>query len=114
MTVSQPPVTDPQIAELQDQAGEAAAFLKLLANEKRLLILCRLAMGEATVGELCEITGLSQSAMSQHLARMRSDGLVEGRKSGLQVHYSITDERCIGILMHLKSQFCTVADAVTG
>lgn len=105
---------DPQIAQLQDQAGDAAAFLKLLANEKRLLILCRLAMGEATVGELCEIAGLSQSAMSQHLAKMRSDGLVEGRKSGLQVHYSISDERCLGILMHLKSQFCTVADAVAG
>jgi len=105
---------DPQIAQLQDQAGEAAAFLKLLANEKRLLILCRLAAGEATVGELCEIAGLSQSAMSQHLAKMRSDGLVEGRKDGLQVHYSISDARCLGILMNLKSQFCPAADAVAG
>lgn len=105
---------DPQIAQLQDQAGEAAGFLKLLANEKRLLILCRLAAGEASVGELCEVAGLSQSAMSQHLAKMRSDGLVEGRKSGLQVHYSISDDRCLGILLHLKSQFCTAAEAVTG
>ena len=105
---------DPQIAQLQDQASEAAGFLKLLANEKRLLILCRLAAGEATVSELCDVAGLSQSAMSQHLAKMRSDGLLEGRKSGLQVHYSIRDDRCVGILMHLKSQFCTAAEAVTG
>jgi ArsR family transcriptional regulator len=104
---------DPQIAQLQEQAGEAAAFLKQLANEKRLLILCRLAAGEATVGELCEVAGLSQSAMSQHLAKMRSEGLVEGRKAGLQVFYSISDERCHGILEHLKSRFCTIADAVT-
>jgi ArsR family transcriptional regulator len=112
VSVSDTPI-DPQIAQLQDQAGEAAAFLKQLANEKRLLILCRLVAGEATVGELCDIAGLSQSAASQHLARMRSEGLVEGRKSGLQVHYSISDERCRGVLEHLKSSFCTVADDVT-
>ena len=103
---------DIQIEELQHQAGDAAAFLKQLANEKRLLILCRLASGEAGVGELCEVAGLSQSAMSQHLAKMRADGLVSGRKDGLQVFYSIADDRCVGILMHLKSQFCHAADGL--
>ena len=67
-------------------------------------------MGEATVSELCEVADLSQSAMSQHLAKMRSDGLVQGRKDGLQVYYSIADTRCFGILEHLKAQFCTAAD----
>ena len=105
-------MTDPQVLELQHQAGDAAAFLKLIANEKRLLILCRLAGGEATVTELCEIAGLSASAMSQHLARMRQDGLVAGRKDGLQVFYSIADERCLGLLQHMKSQFCTAADTL--
>jgi len=100
---------DSHFADLQHQAGDAAAFLKQLANEKRLLILCRLALGEATVSELCEMAGLSQSAMSQHLAKMRSEGLVAGRKAGLQVHYSIADERCHGILKHLKEDFCTAA-----
>lgn len=104
--------TESSLAQLQAQAGEAAAFLKQLANEKRLLILCRLAMGEATVSELCEMADLSQSAMSQHLAKMRSEGLVAGRKSGLQVHYSIADERCRGVLEHLKARFCTVADRI--
>ncbi|WP_417471154.1 ArsR/SmtB family transcription factor [Maricaulis sp.] len=105
---------DPHFAELQHQAGDAAAFLKQLANEKRLLILCRLALGEATVTELCEMADLSQSAMSQHLAKMRSEGLVSGRKSGLQVHYSIADARCHGILKHLKEDFCIAADSLTG
>lgn len=108
------PAAQSQLADLQAQAGEAAGFLKQLANEKRLLILCRLAESEATVSELCEMAGLSQSAMSQHLAKMRSEGLVEGRKAGLQVHYSIADPRCVGILDHLKSQFCTAAEELSG
>lgn len=106
------PADDRIFAELQQQAGVAAAFLKQLANEKRLLILCRLAMGEATVSELCAMADLSQSAMSQHLAKMRSEGLVSGRKAGLQVHYSIADRRCYGILKHLKQDFCTAADTL--
>lgn len=101
--------TDPQIAELQAQAGDAAAFLKQIANEKRLLILCRLDEGEATVSELGAVAGLSQSAVSQHLAKMRLEGLVAGRKDGLQVFYTIADPRCAGILTYLKSEFCTVA-----
>lgn len=103
-------VADPQFSQLQEQAGEAANFLKQIANEKRLLILCRLLEGEATVGELCEMAGLSQSAMSQHLAKMRAEGLVSGRKEGLQVHYVIADPRCAGLLHYLKDEFCTAAD----
>ena len=103
---------DADIAQLQEQAGEAAKFLKQLANEKRLLIMCRLAMGEATVGELCETAGLSQSAVSQHLAKLRVEGLVSGRKDGLQVHYSIADPRCLGLLANLKEQFCSAADRI--
>lgn len=97
--------------ELQAQAGEAARFLKLIANEKRLIVLCRLADGPATVGELAELAGLSQSAMSQHLARMRADGLVAGDKDGLQVRYRVADARCLGMLQHLKDQFCPAAKA---
>jgi len=109
-----PSSIDPSIRELQEQAGEAANFLKLIANEKRLLILCRLAMGEANVAELTTIANLSQSAMSQHLAKMRLDGLVQGRKQGLQVFYSIADERCLGLLDHLKDEFCTAVEEVAG
>lgn len=107
-------VAPAQIAQLQAQAGQAALFLKQIANEKRLLILCRLASGEASVGELCAIAGLSPSAASQHLARLRADNLVRGRKDGLQVHYSIADARCLGILHHLKDDFCTAARCLDG
>lgn len=93
-------------ADLEARAAEVAALLKQMANTRRLMILCRLAAGPATVSELCKVAGLSQSALSQHLARMRAEGLVHGEKDGLQMHYSITDPRCLEILTHLRSSFC--------
>jgi ArsR family transcriptional regulator len=92
--------------ELQGRADEVAALLKQVSNARRLVILCRLAEGDATVGELCDIADLSPSAMSQHLAKMRADGLVNAKKDGLQVHYTLTNQRCIDLLEHLKSTFC--------
>ena len=78
---------------LAKQAGEAAQLLKMLANEKRLLILCFLAVrGEMTVGELVGIVKLSQSALSQHLAKLRADGLVEFRRTSQTLHYRVADD----------------------
>ena len=98
--------TDSDILDMADNADEAARFLKQIANERWLLILCRLVTGEATVTELCAIAGLSASAMSQHLAKMRSEGLVAGRKDGLQVHYRIADPRCRRFLSFVHGEFC--------
>ncbi len=78
------------------------------------MILCRLAAGPATVSELCKVAGLSQSAVSQHLAKMRAEGLVYGEKNGLQIHYSITDRRCLEILVQLRSSFCDVPGTLKG
>src|SRR5271170_7896506 len=76
------------LKKLARQAGEAARLLKLLGNEKRLLILCFLAArGEMTVGEIVGVVKLSQSALSQHLARLRSDGLVSYRRTAQTLHY---------------------------
>ncbi len=97
--------TDP-MADLQARADEVATLLKQLANTRRLMILCRLAAGPATVSELCTVADLSQSAISQHLAKMRAEGLVKGEKEGLQIHYSISDPRCMDVLNHLKASFC--------
>src|SRR5258705_4855469 len=92
---------------LAEQAGEAADLLKMLANEKRLLILCFLAVrGEMTVGELVGIVKLSQSALSQHLAKLRADGLVEFRRTSQTLHYRVADPRALRLLEVLKEMYC--------
>jgi DNA-binding transcriptional ArsR family regulator len=93
---------------MEERAAEAAAVLRLLANERRLLVLCTLiAEGEASVSRLAERVGLSQPAMSQHLARLREDGLVATRRTGTTIHYRIADPRVATIIASLKDAFCT-------
>jgi DNA-binding transcriptional ArsR family regulator len=92
---------------LQQKAGEAAQFLKLIANEHRLLILCHLAgRGEMTVNALADQVGLSQSALSQHLARLREDDLVTFRRESQTLYYRISDVRTVQILETMKRIFC--------
>ena len=93
--------------EADRQAGEAANLLKLLGNEKRLLILCFLAArGEMTVGELVDVVELSQSALSQHLGKLRADGLVAFRRDAQTLHYRVADRRALQILQVLKQIYC--------
>jgi ArsR family transcriptional regulator, virulence genes transcriptional regulator len=95
------------LKQLAKQAGEAAQLLKLLGNEKRLLILCFLAVrGEMTVGELVGVVKLSQSALSQHLARLREDGLVVFRRTSQTLHYRVADKRALRVLQVLKEIYC--------
>ena len=95
------------LKKLTRQAGDAAQLLKLLGNEKRLLILCFLtARGEMTVGELVSAVKLSQSALSQHLARLRADGLVAFRRTSQTLHYRVADKRAIRIMQVLKEIYC--------
>jgi DNA-binding transcriptional ArsR family regulator len=95
------------LKQLAKQAGEAAQLLKLLGNEKRLLILCFLAVrGEMTVGELVGVVKLSQSALSQHLARLREDGLVVFRRTSQTLHYRVADKRALRLLQVLKEIYC--------
>jgi DNA-binding transcriptional ArsR family regulator len=95
------------LKKLAKQAGEAAQLLKLLGNEKRLLILCFLAVrGEMTAGELVGIVKLSQSALSQHLARLRADGLVVFRRASQTLHYRVADKRALRVLQVLKEIYC--------
>lgn len=96
-----------EMAELESKAAEAAALLKLLANENRLLILCRLALkGEMAVGDLAATVGLSQSALSQHLARMREEGLVATRREAQTIFYRIANENAQRLLILLKDIYC--------
>jgi DNA-binding transcriptional ArsR family regulator len=92
---------------LARQADDAAQLLKLLGNEKRLLILCFLAeRGEMTVGQLVHAVKLSQSALSQHLAKLRVDRLVEYRRTSQTLHYRVADRRAMRMLHVLKEIYC--------
>ncbi len=98
---------DKSMAQLERKAGEAAGLLKLLANENRLLILCRLAIaGELSVGSLANAAGLSQSALSQHLAKMREDGLLATRRDAQTIYYRIADQNAAQLLAALKDIYC--------
>ena len=98
---------DISLAGFEDRATEAAQMLRALSNEKRLMILCKLLEhGELSVNELIVDVGLSQSAMSQHLARMREEKIVETRRDAQQIFYRVADPRVGEILRTLKSTFC--------
>lgn len=89
------------------EAGAAVSLLKAMANERRLLVLCHLsASGELSVGELADRIGLSQSALSQHLSKLRDEGLVATRKQAQTVHYRLCDPRAEQILALLHDIFC--------
>lgn len=96
-----------KLDELRANAHDVSQLLKLLANENRLLILCQLvAEREMSVGALAEACGLSQSALSQHLARMRTEGLVATRRAGQTIYYFIQDRRTLRLLKVLKDTCC--------
>lgn len=95
------------IAELQkEEAHVAAVFLRSLANEHRLQILCHLAAGEHSVGELNKYFPLSASAFSQHLSVLRQQGLVKFRKEAQTIYYSINDPDTMRFIELLKAKFC--------
>lgn len=96
---------------MEEHAAQAASMLRLLASERRLTVLCTLiAEGEAPVGRLAERARLSQPAMSQHLAKLREDGLVATRREGTTIHYRIADPRVARIMATLYEVFCASAN----
>ena len=94
--------------DMERSAAEAAAFLKSLAHEGRLMILCHLGSGEKSVGELESIMNMRQAAVSQLLARLREDGLVAARREGKTVYYSISDSNVLAVIGLLHSIYCPV------
>ncbi len=93
-------------ADLETRATEAEAFLRSLASRHRLMILCSLLEGEMPVGELVQRLGLSQSNLSQHLAKLREEGLVATRRDGTAIFYRIGSDRVRPILAELYRLFC--------
>ena len=92
--------------EMLAQATAAAAFLKALAHEGRLMILCHLSGGERSVTELEALLGARQAAVSQQLARLRAEGLVTARRDGKVIHYSIRDPKAAAIMALVYDLFC--------
>lgn len=94
-------------SDMAAAASDAAALMKALSNEHRLLILCHLiAADELAVGELALKIGLSQSALSQHLAKLRDQGLVTFRREAQTLFYRVCDERASSVLLLLQQMFC--------
>jgi DNA-binding transcriptional ArsR family regulator len=92
---------------LEASAAEAEAFLRSLASRHRLMILCRLVDGEASVGEMLQTLGLNQSNLSRHLALLREEGLVATRREGTVIHYRIASDRVRPFLAELQRLFCS-------
>ena len=90
-------ITSESLAAMREHARAAAALMKSLSNENRLMILCTLVGGEMSVSELNERVPLSQSAVSQHLASLRESELVETRKEAQTVYYRLKRKRCITV-----------------
>ena len=95
-----------KLTELHDNAAHAVELLKAMANEWRLMILCQLSEGEKTVTELQTILGLSQSALSQHLAVLRREKIVNARKEAQSVYYSLAGEEATKVMESLHDVFC--------
>ena len=97
------------IQELSEKSEQAADLLALLANPHRLTILCRLLDGESSVSALEPTVGLRQSALSQHLAKLREAGVVKTRRQAQTIYYSIADHRAAKVLEVLAELFCKPA-----
>jgi DNA-binding transcriptional ArsR family regulator len=97
------------VDELRSRAGEAASFLKSIANDRRLIILCELVKGERSVGELEAVADLSQSALSQHLAKLRQARLVKTRRESQSIYYSLADTGVSKVIGVLHDVYCRPA-----
>jgi DNA-binding transcriptional ArsR family regulator len=95
-----------ELEKLQESARRASALLKAMSNEHRLMILCQLLPGEKSVGELERIIGLSQSALSQHLARLRRDSLVTTRRQAQTIFYSLAGVEARAVIDTLYGLYC--------
>jgi DNA-binding transcriptional ArsR family regulator len=99
-----------ELMELEASAQAAARLMKLLASEQRLILLCRLIEGECSVGELADYVRLAQSAASQHLAKLRAEGVVATRRDGQTIYYSIADPKAVRVIDTLCDIYRTRRD----
>lgn len=106
------PVLPADLSAMAGHAGEAAELLRVLASPHRLMILCTLAEGECSVGELNARIALSQSALSQHLSLLRNEGLVATRREAQTIYYTLVDSPAVAVVRLLHSVYCGTPDTV--
>jgi len=94
---------------MEQAARDASTLLRAMSNERRLLILCHLSRGERSVGELCQLVDVSQSALSQHLAKLRHDDLVTTRREAQTIYYALRGEAVRRVLDTLYELYCNDA-----
>lgn len=94
------------IEVLRDSADVATALMKVLANPDRLLLLCQLSQGEKSVGELDALTGIQQPTLSQQLTVLRDNQVVQTRREGKSIYYSVTSKPALAIINVLAEQLC--------
>lgn len=99
-------MTPRSIEQMRQNATAAEDLLKSLANANRLMVLCHLVNGERNVGELEQLVGLSQSSLSQHLAKLKEQGIVTSRKEGTTVFYRLRSDQAVRVLELLHRLYC--------
>lgn len=99
------PSIDPDA--MREAAGEASELLKALSNQHRLMILCRLIDGEKSVGQLADFLGIRDSTVSQHLALLRRDGIIAGRRDGQTIWYRIESDAARQVVAVLYGAYCS-------
>lgn len=109
-----PNISGDDLEKMMGSACDAAALLKALSHEGRLMIMCQLVSGEKSVSELEASLDIRQAAVSQQLARLRLEGLVEPRRDGKTIYYSIADERPRRVLELVYEMYCGDPEADTG
>lgn len=98
------------LEKMHRSASDVSDLLKLLGHPDRLMVLCQLKFGEQSVGELSRNLGIKQSPLSQHLARMRHEGVVTSRRDAQTMYYSITDDKIAQVIGVLYELYCTDDD----
>lgn len=101
---------DVELSKLEENARRASVLLKAMSNQHRLMILCQISNEEKSVGELERIVGLSQSALSQHLARLRRDNLVKTRREAQTIYYSLSGHEATAVIKTLYELYCQTGD----
>lgn len=111
MTDPCPPTMD--LAAMRKAALDACSLMRVMSNPDRLMLLCQLAQGERRVGELEQLLDIQQPTLSQQLAVLREESLVETRRDGKQIYYRITSPAALAVLETLYAQFCATTESMS-